>query len=66
MLLLLPMEFVKCFKDTQRQKVSSNKTPVLTESMNMGIRDVGTSNQFFLKKVLKLKQNFQKNKVDTN
>ena len=49
MLLLLPMEFVKCFKDTQREKASSNKTPVLTESMNMGIRDIGTSNQFFIK-----------------
>ena len=35
-------------KDTQREKVASNKTPVLTKSMNMDIWVVGTSNQIFI------------------
>ena len=39
-----------------------NKTPALTKSTNMGTWIVGTSNQLF-KRVLKLKQNFQKSKV---
>ena len=40
------------------------KTPTLSKSMNMNIWLIGTSNQFF-KLVLKLKQNFWKNKVIT-
>ena len=36
-------------KNTHREKAPSNKTPGLTESMNMGIWVVGTSNQFFIK-----------------
>ena len=49
-------------KDTHRETASSNKTPVLTKSRNMDIWVVCTSNQLFIR-VLKLKQNFQKNKV---
>ena len=37
---------------------------MLTESMNINIWVVGTSNQLF-EDVIKLKQNFQKNKVVT-
>ena len=33
------------FKDTHREKVPSNETPVLIESTNMGIWVVGTTNQ---------------------
>ena len=33
------------FKDTHREKEPSNRSPVLTQSMNMGIRVVGKSNQ---------------------
>ena len=33
--------------DTHMGEVPSNKTPALTKSRNMGIRVVGTSNQFF-------------------
>ena len=36
-------------KDTHRKKVPSNKTPVLTKSMNMDIWVVGTSNQLFIR-----------------
>ena len=36
------------FKDTQREKVPSNKTPALTKSRNMDIWVVGTSNQIFI------------------
>ena len=32
-------------KDTHREKAFSNKTPALTESMNMDIWVVGNSNQ---------------------
>ena len=40
----------KCFifKDTHREKAASNKTPALTESMNMDIWVVGISNQLFI------------------
>ena len=34
-------------KDTQKEKVPSNKTPAITKSMNMDILVVGTSNQLF-------------------
>ena len=38
------------FKDTHREKGPlSNKTPVLTKSMNMDIWVVDTSNQLFLR-----------------
>ena len=36
------------FKDTQREKAPSNKTPALSESMNMDIWVVSTSNQLFI------------------
>ena len=36
-------------KDTHREKASSNKTPALTKSRNMGIWVVGTSNQLFIR-----------------
>ena len=37
------------FKDTHREKALSNKTPVLTNSTNMGIWVIGTSNQPFIR-----------------
>ena len=42
----------KCcnLKDTDREKVPSNKTPELTESMNMDIWEAGTSNQLLYQK----------------
>ena len=48
-------------KDTHREEAPS-KTPTLSKIMNKGIWVVGTSNQFFVYEVLKLKQNFRKNK----
>ena len=36
-------------KDTHREKARSNKTPALTESTNMDIWVVGTSNQIFIR-----------------
>ena len=39
-------------KDTHKDKTPSNKTPAITKSTNMGIWDVGTSNQFFIKRFL--------------
>ena len=36
-------------KDTNREKVSSNETQALTESIKMGIWVVGTSSQLFIK-----------------
>ena len=36
-------------KDTHREKTPSNKTLALTKGTNMGIRVVGTSNQFFIR-----------------
>ena len=50
---------IKRIKDTHREKATSNKTPVLKKSTNMGMWDVGTSNQLFVRG-LRLKQNFQK------
>ena len=38
---------LKSFKDTYREKASSNKTPALTKSMNVDLWVVGTSNQLF-------------------
>ena len=35
-------------KDAQKEKAPSNKTPVLTKSMNMGIWVAGRSNQLFV------------------
>ena len=37
------------FKDTHREKVSSNKTPALTKSTIMDIWEVRTSNQLFIR-----------------
>ena len=36
-------------KDTHREKAPSDKTPALTESINMDIWVVGTSNQSFIR-----------------
>ena len=55
---------MKDVKVIHREKAPSNKTPAITKSTHMGIWVVGTSNQLFIR-VLKLKQNFQKNKVVT-
>ena len=53
-------------KDTQREKSLSNKVSVFTKSMNIKIWVVVTSKQIFIRgELLKLKQNFQKNKVAT-
>ena len=40
-----------CLKDTHREKEPSNKTPTLSESMNMNMDVwlVGTSNQLFIR-----------------
>ena len=38
-----------CLKDTHRVKALSNKTPTLTESMNMDIWVVGTLNKLFIR-----------------
>ena len=48
-----------------QEKAPSNKTPAPTKSMNMDIRVDGASIKS-LWEVLKLKQNFQKNKVVTS
>ena len=37
------------FKDTHMEKAPSNKTPLLSESMNMAVWVVGTSNQLFVR-----------------
>ena len=37
------------FKDTHREKTTSNKTPAQTKGTNMDIWVVGTSNQLFKK-----------------
>ena len=42
------MDFIK-LKDAHRENAHTNETPVLTESMNMDIWVVGTSNQPFLR-----------------
>ena len=52
------------FKDTHKEKAFSNKTPRLSKSMNMDIWVVVRQINF-LYEVLKLKQNFRKNKVVT-
>ena len=53
-------------KDTQREKSLSNKVPAFTKSMNIKIWVVVTSKQIFIRgELLKLKQNFQKNKAVT-
>ena len=39
------INIIQFFKDTHREKAPSNKTLTLTESRNMGIWVVGTSNQ---------------------
>ena len=49
-------------KDTHREKAPPNKTPGVIKSTNMGIWDVGIPNKLFIR-VLKLKQNLQKNKA---
>ena len=36
-------------KNTKREKAPSNKTPALTESMNMDIWLLGASNQLFIR-----------------
>ena len=38
-----------CFRNTHREKAPSNKTLELTESVNMDIWVVGTSNQLFIR-----------------
>ena len=40
--------FINLLKDTRKEKVPSDKTPVITKSMNMDIWLVGTSNQLFI------------------
>ena len=40
-------DYVMLIKDTHREKAPSNKTPVLTKSMNMDSWLVVTSNQLF-------------------
>ena len=37
------------FKDTDREKAPSNKTPALRKSTNMGVWAVGTLNQLFIR-----------------
>ena len=37
------------YKDTHREKASSNKTSTLSKSMNMDIWVVGTSKQLFIR-----------------
>ena len=37
------------FKDIRREKLLPNKTPALRKSTNMGIWNVGTSNQLFIR-----------------
>ena len=39
----------RCFKNTHRENAPSNKTPALTNSMNMDIWIVGISNQHFVR-----------------
>ena len=36
-------------KDTHREKAPPNETPALTESTNMGVWVVGTTNQLFVR-----------------
>ena len=47
-LLIKTLYEFRTIKDTHREKVPSNKTPALTESMKMDMWVVGTLNQLFL------------------
>ena len=51
-------------KDTHRERVPSNKTQTISESMNMDIWVIGIFNS--LNEIHKLKQNFRKNKLVTD
>ena len=53
------------FKDPQREKAPLNKTPVLSESMNMDIWVVGSSNQLFITGSY-TETKLSKNKADTD
>ena len=46
---LLGSNLVKVFKDTYREKASSNQTPTLSKSMNIDTWVVGSSNQLFIR-----------------
>ena len=37
------------FKDTHKEKASSNKTPALKKGTNMGVWTIGASNQLFIR-----------------
>ena len=37
------------FKDTQREKAPSNKTPVLAKSTNLDVWPIGTSSKLFIR-----------------
>ena len=51
--------------DIHREKAPSNRTPVLTKSMNMGIWVVGRLNQLFITDSL-TETKFSKNKAVTS
>ena len=46
--MILPFPSI-VLEDTDREKAPSSKTPALTESRNMDIWVVGTSNQLFIR-----------------
>ena len=46
---LFGSNLVKVFKDTYREKASSNQTPTLSKSMNIDTWVVGSSNQLFIR-----------------
>ena len=56
--------FYSTLKDTYREKLPSNKTPVYTKNMDMDIWVVAISNQVFMRGSY-TKQKFYKNKVVT-
>ena len=56
--------FYSTLKDTYREKLPSNKTPVYTKNMDMDIWVVAISNQLFMRGSY-TKQKFYKNKVVT-
>ena len=63
---------LRVIEDTHREKEPSTKTPTLTKSANMGIWIIENPKWYvlvqyinFLWEVLKLKQDFQKNKIVT-
>ena len=64
-LLIKTLYEFRTIKDTHREKVPSNKTPALTESMNMDIWVVGTLNQLFIGSS-QTETKFQKHKVVTD